>query len=264
MMKKLLGFSLLLLLNTLGSAFAIELCQADLQVGFVDFKTNHIWNRNGKKISTYSDFHLRAIPVYLDTYITTIDCLSINSAYIWIEEELNGTSRGIADSELTWTHFFYLDKINTVSFQTTAIIPSGKQIYNLRYGKWGGQFDILYSRVQKIKCQTLFFDSIIGYRFYKGFPSDQVRGYLSCGSYVFKNIYLDGSLNFQYGLFNGKSKFNYPLYLLNPNYRLLRADLKAAYCFYNQFYLSAGVFKHLWGQNVATGSGYFIEGWIKY
>jgi|GEM_PF-1930482 len=267
-MKKELVFSFAFLLfffiSLQNCLSGFEFCQFDLASGYRIFRTDHVWNKNGKKISTYSDFKFREYQIYLDTYFSENDCLGLNSSYIQIEEELNGNSRGFSDSELTWTHFFYNDGPHRVATQVAAIIPSGAQIYNLRYGEFGGQFDILYSCYHKFYDQCLFFDSIIGYRMYKGFPSDQIRGYLSAGTYLFSNFYLEASLNLQYGVFNGKSKFNYPLFLLNPNYRLLQGDIRAVYHIHENVYLSAGIFNHLWGQNVGTGTGYFLEGWLEY
>lgn len=266
-MKKQMPFRLIFCLIFLSfkvGLFSIELCQLDLEVGYRSYRTHHIWNKHGKKISTFNDFKFRECQIYLDTYLSSRDCLALSGSYIHIEDELNGTSRGFSDSELTWTHFIYMNESKSFSTQMTAIIPSGSQIYNLRYGEWGGQVDFLYSCFYPIYNQPVFFDSILGYRIYRGFPSDQIRGYFSAGTYILQKFYVEASLDLQYGVFNGRSKFNYPLFLLSPNYRLLQGDIRAVYHLHKNVYLSAGVFQHLWGQNVGTGTGYFLEGWLEY
>lgn len=255
---------LLLFFSTQFALFSFDLCQFDFEIGYRSYNTHHIWNKNGKKISIFNDFKFHECQIYSDVYLSSIDCLSFNGSYIHIEEELNGVSRGFSDSELSWTHFIYIDENKSFSGRMTAIIPSGSQIYNLRYGEWGGQLDFLYSCYRQVFCQRVFFDSILGYRIYKGFPSDQIRAYFSAGSYIIPKLYLEASVDLQYGVFNGRSKFNYPLVLLNPNYRLLQGDIRAVYHFHKNVYLSAGVFQHLWGQNVGTGTGYFLEGWLEY
>jgi hypothetical protein len=243
---------------------AYEPCQYDLDFSYHYYSTDDIWNKNGKKISTYNDFKFREYQLYADVYVTDIDCIGLKGSYIQIEEELNGNSRGFSDSELTWTRFFHVDALHALATQVTAIIPSGSQIYNLRYGEFGGQLDLLYSGYYSYMNHTVFIDSLLGYRAYRGFPSDQIRGYFSAGSYIFSKLYIEASLDLQYGLFNGKSKFEYPLFLLNPNYRLLQGNIRVAYHIHENIYFTAGVFQHLWGQNVGTGRGFFVDGWLEF
>jgi hypothetical protein len=235
-----------------------------LGLKYVHYSTDHIWNKNGKRISTFNDFKFREYQLYADVYLTGIDCISLKGSYIQIEEELNGNSRGFSDSELTYTRFFYVDQVHALSTQIIAIIPSGAQIYNLRYGKLGGQLNLLYSGYYNLCNKTLFINSILGFRAYKGFPGDQFRGYFSLGTYVLSKLFIEAALNLQYGLFNGKSKFDYPLFLLNPNFRVLQGDIRVAYQVHENAYLSAGVFHHLWGQNVGTGSGFYVDGWLEF
>lgn len=247
--------------------FSIELCQFDFDLGVESYQTDHFWNKNGKRKQTFNHFKFREVRGYVDVYPSQIDCISFSGSYIQIEEEINGNGRGFSDSELTWTRFFYVNGPHSLASQITAIIPSGSQIYNLRYGEFGGQFDLLYSTSSSFFDHSFFFDSKLGYRMYKGFPSDQIRAFASLGSYFLNlcpKLYLDASLDLQYGVFNGKSKFNYPLILLNPNYRLLQGDIRLSYQVSEHLYFSAGAFQHLWGQNVGTGGGYFIEGWLQY
>lgn len=98
---------------------------------------------------------------------------------------------------------------------------------------------------------------MIGYRKYEGFPSDQLRAQAMVNFFLFSRLQITGSSHLEYGLFNGSSRTDESLFLLNPNYRLLRSQIDVVLCLYKGASIFVGYHRHLWGRNVGTEGGMY-------
>lgn len=243
------------------SLIANDCCNTDFCLRYNSYKTSHIWNKQSKKIKTWNNFKLLEFQLFGNVYFSKDDCLSLNASYMQIEETLNGNTRGFTDPEATWTHCVYKTKTEMLSTQATAIIPSGEQKYELRYGRFGGEFGLLFSKILHFINRDFFLDLSTGYRIYTGFPSDQLRGSFIFGSYATHWLYLELRQDVNYGVYNGKSELKCPLVRLNANYRVYRVQLRGVVNLYKNFYLGGGYLRNIWGQNVGTGGGFFAEAW---
>jgi len=253
-------YILLILPSALPAFF--EGCDLDIYTAYKQYKTDHIWNRQGKKINIHNDFRQREYQLFADYYFTRNDCLSLHSSFVEIEEILNRNTRGFTDPELIWTHCFYSNGTESLCTELTAIIPVAGQKHELRYGRFGGELGLYYSTCVDLSSHPVYFDATLGYRAYSGYPSDQIRNTFIVGSYLLPGFYLEGRTDLHFGVFNGKSHMHHPLVFFNANYRLLKAQIRGVLNIYSGFYVSLGCFGHVWGQNVGTGGGFLTEAWF--
>lgn len=251
--------ALLFALNT--QLKANDCYNVDFNLRYHTYKTSHVWTKSGKKIPTWNTFKLQELKLFTTIYVLDNDCVSLNTSYMQIEESLNGNTRGFTDLESTWTHCFYKTSKRTLSSQVVAIIPSGGQKCELRYGRFGGELGLLFSHILALYQREIFFDLSAGYRLYTGFPSDQVRSSLIIGSQLADWIYLEARSDLECGIYNGKSQLRTPLVRLNANYRLFKMQLRAVLNVYQNIYLGGGYEGNIWGRRVGTGGGFFAETW---
>ncbi len=171
-------------------------------------------------------------------------------------------SSGVSDVKLGFVRHIAGSK-NVVSFYGTAIIPSGYSIdKNLRlgYGRPGLEAGVLYGTSSNIG----YMDGGLGYRYYVGYPSDQVRGYLEGAYNLYKYIQMYGLLDAQIGVGNGRTKQVGQNILAEPNYKLIQVYIGPRFVIKNNFSFVIGVQKPLWGENTGDGAGAFGSIWYQF
>jgi hypothetical protein len=240
----------------LGCSLVENKNQLFISGAYSTYHTNHFWNKNGHKLSTYNNYHEESVHAYIEYGITDLDTVGIKSIYSRIEESVNGRTFGFGDFEANWRHLLYESEQDSFAFQAHLIIPSETTyVPNLRYGEWGGQFSLLYLRNFLVCDRAGWIESRVGYRVYHGFPSDQARADINLGYQLFSKFEVIASACLDYGVFNGKHHQNQSIILYNPNYRLLKAEIQGLYTINNHVSLSFGYFEHFWGNNVGAGGG---------
>lgn len=229
----------------------------ETELWYQDYSTHNFWNKKGEKRPSHNDFHQRQINLYSELYFGENDIVSIWGAYDHITEELNGNTRGFEDVETAYTH--RLGEIYGGNFyaQALAIIPAGKEKSSLRYGRLGFEISALWCRDFCLCSRQLECAMQLGYRVYSGFPSDQMRADALGSLQVTERLWLQGCFNLEYGIFNGKRKQHHNIILWNPNYRLLKGQIRLLALLKDWLFLDAGYSRHLWGENVGTGGGFF-------
>lgn len=231
-------------------------------ISYSNYSTNHFWNSRGKKLPTYNDFKRHSYLLYSEYSLNLRNSFSLNSGYSMISESLNGNSQGIEDIEIGWKFLMYQDKNSAFTSQFIGILPSGDRKSSYRYGKYGGQLGLLYSRIFCVCEKSSWMDFDVAYRLYQGFPSDQIRTGLSLGCYLTSKILIIGSSQLEYGLSRSWRRFDFNNITLNPYYKLFTVRLECLFNFSSHISLTIGGFQHIWGQNVGTGGGFLIGTWI--
>ncbi len=222
------------------------------------YESSTFWNSNGKEKDAYNEFEQQAVWLFLQYGLTNCDTLSIEGGWARIEESLDGKAFGFEDVEIGWKHCFGTKWYHTISAQVIGIIPSETEFKpGLRYGQFGGEIDLMASKgIHLLGCRGSY-DLNLGYRFYEGFPSDQIRAYYGINLFPCSRLMLTGCLQLEYGLFNGDSRKDTSFFLLNPNYRLLRGQLEAQLYLIKGVSLTLGYQQHLWGRNIGTNGGVY-------
>lgn len=242
------------------------------------YTTDHFWNKHGKRLPTFNHFKSHSFLLYAEYALNDRNSIWVNGGYSTVKESLNGNSNSIQDLELGWkflirqgTSLCSEDSANSspsaLTTQVIAIIPTGDKKASIRYNRFGAEIDLLYSDTFNWWNRCGWFDLLLGYRLYTGFPSDQIRASAAVGYMIFPQIprlHLIASTHLEYGVFNGDSKGNQNNIILNSKYRLLNVQIECVINVYSQSSISIGAFQHVWGQNVGTGGGFFAGAWINF
>ena len=194
--------------------------------------------------------------------ITARQAVYLKGGYSMVNERLNGRSRGIEDPEASWQCLLYGDQGSAFSGRLTAIVPIGDKKCCIRYGKFGVEFKLLYSRIFELFNRQWWYDLNLGYRTYTGFPSDQLRSNFSIGCTITPNFWILSSTQLYYGLGHGDSQVNRNNICFNSNFRLLTTQVQGIIQIYKHLALNAGGFFHLWGENVGAGGGVYGGAWV--
>lgn len=222
------------------------------------YNTSHFWNKNGKKLPSYNDFHKKTYHAYSEYGLTSLDTLGIWGSYSRIEESVNGRTIGFADFEINWRHLWCQYNGHNFATQVIAIVPA-ESTYKpgLRYGRYGGEISLLYLREFDFYHRGAWCETRLGYRTYDGFPSDQIRADLMVGYQLFSRLEIMAEAFLDFGLFNGDFYVNQNVILYNPNYRLLKLQVEGYLTLTDFAYINVGYFQHVWGENIGTGGGLF-------
>jgi hypothetical protein len=232
---------------------------------YSSYETDHFWNASGDKRNAFNDCALTEWTLHTAYGLTKRDTLSVRCAWGRVEESLNGRVFGFEDVEIGWKHYIGSMRGFLITTEIIGIIPVANGYKpGLRYGKYGGEINLLASKGFSL-CNILGgHDLRIGYRAYQGFPSDQIRADYSLTVRPFKQVTIANSLQLEYGVWNGKQRIDACNFLLNPNYRLLRYRLEGRFQFLRWISLFAGYQYHIWGRNVGTEGGFFGGGSLQF
>jgi protein XagA len=246
------------------TAFISPAGEIDNLLTYSSYSTDCFWNQFCKKLPTYNHFCQKSFLLYSEYAINRQNSVTFNGGYSTIQESLNGNSCGFEDLELGWKHLIQAKKDAAFTVQIIGLIPMGDKKSSLRYGILGMQVDLLYSRIFDLIDHKAWYDWELGYRYYRGFPSDQILTSLTLGTYIYSQIQIIAAGHLFYGLFNGKSKCNFNNVAFHPNFRLLTGQLECVIQILSRSSISLGVYHHLWGQNVGIGGGYYCALWLDF
>lgn len=224
--------------------------------------TDSFWNKYRKKLPTYNHFNQESYLLYTEYAVNCCNSVAINGGYSMVKESLNGNSRAVEDFELSWKHLLTGSKESALTSQIIGIIPVGDKKSSIRYGQSGLQIGILYSHIFDLWNHFTWIDVELGYRYYRGFPSDQIRSSLALGYVINSYIQVIAGSQLEYGLFNGKSECNLNNVVFHPNYRLLNTQIECVIKIFSHAAISLGAYRHVWGQNVGCGGGYYGGLWV--
>lgn len=220
---------------------------------YEQYLTKSFWNHHGQKRPAFNHFTARSIHISAAYNLTYDNTLEASGTWTAIDESLNGRRRGIEDVECYWTHSLLHRGSSALSGCLTAIVPCGDYVPTLRYGRWGGQYSLIYS--WSCNSYPLRMEIVAGYRYYQGFPSDQIRGRIACEYVPIKKTTLSLYAETEYGVFNGKRMIHESFIRYNPNYRLIKAGGECSYDLLRGWEIALGGYAHVWGENVGRGGG---------
>lgn len=245
------------------TAYIGEPGKLDSLISYSRYSTSHFWNHSGKFLPTYNRFTRDSYIAYAEYAVNTRNSCFIHGGYSRVRESLNGNSCAFKDTEIGWKHLLYQD-CAALSLQVLAIIPSGKKKSSIRYGQAGGAVSLLYSTYFSFFNFKSWVDCDVGYRFYTGFPSDQINASGTLGCYLLSWLQIIGSAQLDLGLSNGRAKANLNNITLHPKYRLLEIQIEMTARLLSHLSASIGAFKQVWGRNVGAGGGFFCGVWLDF
>jgi hypothetical protein len=217
------------------------------------YSTNNLWNRQGVNLPAHNEFMSHAGKIYGGLDFSLNSCGWVQGGFNSIRQQVNPDRRGFEDSNIGFYHVLKQNQIQSYGCGLQVDIPGGEPRPALRYGAWAGElFFSFQKRFSKVNCTI-----DLGYRIYSGRVSDALRAAFRFDWPFTKRIQLTAQGDLFYSVFNGKQSFCDNRMAFNPNTRLFKAKVLGVYRITKMFYINAGYFKYIWGQNVGTGGGVF-------
>lgn len=225
-----------------------------LTAGYSRFETEHFYDKQGTVKKSYNHFMRNQIDLKVEYGISSRNSLAIWSAFDLIDDHLNGHAYSIADAEVTFKQALKTTERSILAAELVAIIPYAYTYHpELRYGRLGAEGALLYAQTFFPYGIKTTVDARLGYRWYSGFPSDQVRAALAAWIDLSCRWQLLAQTSIEYGLFNGKEPLNRSFFFFNANYRVWKGSLEAIYYISAKTSLTLGYRQHFYGQNIAVG-----------
>jgi len=262
-MRELLAFIFLVLFwgTAFGSPWGREKGELFIAPQVYYYTADTYWDRDGNEKDLEDTFRKWEIATYAEYGINGRDTLTLRVPYQYLDSGKSTTS-GLSDVEVGWIRKLRQEGSSVISTRLLAIIPTGYSISEeprLGYGRLGLEASILAG----YGAESYFLEGGLGYRYYFGYPSDQVRGYGRLG--------LKGSwwmvmetVDVQYGLNNGDRKELGGNITLEPYYRLIQNDLSLVLKLGSRAAVSIGFVKALWGRNTGNGESFYAQLWFPF
>ncbi len=227
-----------------------------IDTSILTYDTHHFWNKHGDKKYSFNHFRKLEIDLYLELSTSTCGIFSAEGSFSSIYDRLDGNTHGFGDVQANWTFKPFAHHFENLWLNFTTLIPSGNEKDSLRYGRWAFECDLHYSNVKCIRNIPLWFDIGLGYRGYKGFPSDQIRAIINTAIALSSRVYLFCVGNIEWGVFNGKRKEHFNQILYNPNYRLIKIEAGLVGYIKDWISINVAYYHPIWGANIGTGGGF--------
>lgn len=246
------------------TAFIAPEGAVDLLFSYSTYSADHFRNKEGKRLPTYNKFFSHNYQAYAEYAFNNENSFTLNGGYTFGKTALNGNKFGWNELELGCKHLIWGSEDSALTIQGIAIIPCMKHKALITYGQWGAEAGLLYSRFFW-DCFA-WYDLGAAYRWYEGFPSDQIRANASLGINFNPTFSLIGSCFVEYGVYNGKDGNAKNHILLNPNYRLIRAqaEIRFSPLIFPYLTVTVGGFSHIFERQISLGSGFVGGLWLDF
>jgi len=225
------------------------------------YTADRYWDRHGNERSLKDTFKKWEFATYAEYGIDGKHTLTLRVPYQHLESGDSSTS-GLADVEVGLIRKLKEEGRSVFSGYLLAVVPTGYSINDdlrLGYGRLGLEGGLLAG----YGGDRYFLEGGAGYRYYFGYPSDQIRGYGRFGLKGDRWILMD-TLEVHYGLNNGDRKRVGRNVTLEPYYRLVQNDLSFVYRLTDHLAVSFGFVKALWGRNTGNGKSFYGQVWFPF
>jgi len=253
-------FFLLLSGSALGSPWGQKKGDFFLAPQFYYYTADEYWDKDGNKKSLPDTFKKKEFALYGEYGLDGKNTLTFRVPYQHLESG-GDTESGLADLEVGLITTLKREGRGVISSYFVFILPTGystDESLRLGYGRWGAELSLLGG----YGGDFYFLEGGLGYRYYSGYPSDQIRGYGRVGLKGERLTVVD-TLELHYGLNNGEERFIGNI-TLEPYYRLLQNDLSVVYRVNDGLAVSVGFVKALWGRNTGDGKSFYGQLWFRF
>ncbi|MEN3033432.1 MAG: hypothetical protein ABDH18_00380 [Aquificaceae bacterium] len=241
---------------SLGSAWVREEGSLFLSPAFFYYEADKFFDKDGNRREIGCKFTKREIQLYGEYGLTDNYTLTFKIPYANLK--CSRSNSGLGDLEAGVIRSLRKGKSN-VSAYANAIFPTGYSLKDeprLGYARFGLEGGLLYG----FSGKWGFLDSGAGLRYYFGYPSTQLRAYLSGGYNLTNSVLLYGQIDAQIGLGDGKRKVIGQNIFLEPDYKLIQLYLGPRFS-YGKGSVGFGYQKVIFGRNTGDGSGFFLNIW---
>jgi len=228
---------------------------------FYYYTADKYWDRHGNRKDIGCTFKKWEYATYGEYGLDGKTTITLRIPYVKVK--CGGDSEsGLGDVEVGVIRRLEEWGSSVLSFRLASIIPTGYPIdreLRLGYGRFGIEPSLLFG----YGGESYFLEGGLGYRYYSGYPSDQLRGYGRFGLKGNGWMLID-TLDVQWGLNNGDEKRVGKNITVEPYYRLVQNDLNIVIELFDGLSLSAGFIKALWGRNTGDGKNFYGQLWFRF
>ena len=229
---------------------------------FYKYSAKKYWDKKGNKRDIGCKYDKSEYAMYGEYGFSAKTTLLFRIPYISVECGKDSAS-GVGDIEAGFLRKLIKKGSGIVSLQTILIIPAGYSInkpVRIGYGRPGAEIYLLSGYGFK----KAFIEGGVGFRYYAGYPSEQLRTYGRLGFKPVKRFMVMNTLELHYGLETGEQKNVGRNVTLEPNYKLLQNDLFITFKVGRRLNLGAGWIESLWGRNVGVGRSIYTQIWFSF
>ena len=231
-------------------------------IQFYRYTADKYWDNNGDKRSIGCTYKKNELALYGEYGFTERTTLLFRIPYVAIKCGRDESS-SVGDIELGFLRKLIEKGRGVLSIQTLFIIPSGYSIRKpLRVGY--GRFGVEAYMLSGYGLEKVFLEGGIGFRYYAGYPSEQIRAYGRVGFKPSRRVMIMNTLEMHYGLGTGKRKVVGRNITLEPNYKLLQNDLFVTLKVTENLNWGLGWIESLWGRNVGVGRNVYTQIWLNF
>ncbi len=274
--KFFIGFGAILLVllcylpQAKGGAWGQKKGKVFLSVQTYYYESSKYYTESGNLKHRGGTFRKLELNPYMEWGITNKDTLILNLFYDWLSDDVMGhihETHGFADAEIGWQRRIFAGDNQVFSIQGLVICPMGYSIKDnprLGYKRWGGEIGVLYGRSFKVLDRLGFIDMAVGYRWYYGYPSSQIRPRMVLGYDVTKRLQILGEGKLEFGLKDGTERNLGHNLIAQPNYRLLKLSLGVNYRITDSWSILIAFYRHVWGEETGGGGGAYGSLWLQF
>ncbi len=224
-------------------------------------KATKYYDKDSKRRPIGCTFEKRELQIYGEYGIDPKHTAVFKLPYSWLECG-DGKTSGLGDIELGIIRNIWKGQRDSLSLYGNLIMPPGYSIKDnprIGYGRFAVEGGLLYG----FSGNWGFWDSGMGYRYYFGYPSSQIRAYGGGGINITQSLQLLTFVDAQIGLGNGKRKSIGENVFLEPDYKLVQVNIAPRIKLGN-LSLVPGYQKTLYGKRAGDAHGFFFNLWYSF
>ncbi len=225
------------------------------------YSASEYYDSNGNKKPIGCTFEKEELQIYGEYGLNDKTTLTFNIPYDYLKCGNSSTS-GLSDIDLGFIRQIKRNNLYSFSYYGQMIVPTGYSITRnprLGYDRFGLEGGLLFG----VSGKPGFVDSGLGYRDYFGYPSSQVRSYVTGGLNVYKNLQILTTLDAEIGLGNGRSKNIGNNVTLEPDYKLIQLYIGPRLMFGNVSFVATYQYV-IYGRNTGVGRGVNVGLWLDF
>lgn len=219
------------------------------------YQATKYWDHNSREKDIGATYDKKELNLYFEYGLGGDRTLVMQSAWDHITSG-SGRAEGVSDLEISLIQKLREDGPQVLSAKALIIIPGSyptDRVPLIGYGISGAELGLMLGR----SFESWYLDSALSYRYYDGYPSDQLRGNLALGYDLIRTVRAKGELSAIYGLENGQPILINEI-VIPPDYRLLQADLSLEFKLDPKLSMVLGYNQALSGRDTGVGSTFYF------
>lgn len=229
-------------------------------------QSDEYWDVTGKRHDLADSFRKVTLEQFVEYGLTGKDTVTTKLSYNFLDNGVQENS-GFADVELGYRRSLYQRDNWALGTGLTAIIPSGYSLEDmpqLGYGRFGLEPFLAAGFGWSAYGKNGYAEAIGRYRWYAGYPSDQLRANIIIGQDLNRSLQFILESELQWGLDNGSAYQVDATTFLDSSYRLFKVSIYGRLKMTEEVSLLLSGFQTVWGENTGVGRGLAASLWLAF